>query len=238
MKKLSPFSAVILAGGLGTRLRAAVSDVPKPMAPINGIPFLEYQIRYLIKQGIDRVVISTGYKGEIISNYFGGQFCGVPIQYVHEDSPLGTGGALNKVVNNANCGDKDYFLLVNGDTWFEANLQELMEIVERLKKPITMALKYMDVNDRYGGVIADGDIVKRFTEEKNNCSLINAGWYILNKTYLQAHLNKFPAKFSFEADLLRPLALEGAVAAVIQNNKFLDIGVPEDYFRAASVIEL
>jgi len=238
MKKKSLVSAVILAGGLGTRLRSVVEDVPKPMAPVKGIPFLKYLINYLVKEGICKIVISTGYKSEIIMSYFGDEYCGVPIRYIREDSPLGTGGAIRMVVNSVDWSPMDYFLLVNGDTWFEVNLREFAEVAARIQKPVTMALKYMERNDRYAAVILDHESVKSFSEEKHEKCLVNGGWYILNYGFLAGYLNNFPQKFSFETDLLKPLVLTGSVAGVVQNEKFLDIGVPEDFFRASSVISL
>ena len=235
-KIISKIRAVILAGGLGTRLRSAVADLPKPMAPVNGKPFLRYQINYLIQQGVSELVVSIGYKGEMISSYFGEEFCGVPIHYIQEETPLGTGGALHNVINKIEWGISDYFLLVNGDTWFEINLKELMGKVWKLNKPITMTLKYMKENSRYGEVMIEGELVKKLSNDKNNKTYINAGWYVLSRNFLSSHLATYPERFSFEEDVLRPLALEGSIAAVIQNKNFLDIGIPEDYYLASSLI--
>jgi D-glycero-alpha-D-manno-heptose 1-phosphate guanylyltransferase len=112
-------SAVILAGGLGTRLRSVVSDVPKPMAPVGGRPFLEYQLEYWINQGISRFVLSVGYRHEAITEHFGSRYKGVELEYAVEEQPLGTGGGLLLAAEKLK--QDTPFLLLNGDTYFEAD---------------------------------------------------------------------------------------------------------------------
>ena len=118
-------TAIILAGGLGTRLRSVIPDLPKPMAPICGRPFIEYQLEYWIKQGINKFILSVGYKNKVISGYFGDNYKGVEIDYVIENEPLGTGGAFllasERIANN------ESFLLLNGDTYFDVDLDKLKE---------------------------------------------------------------------------------------------------------------
>ena len=114
--------AVILAGGFGTRLQSVVADVPKPMAPVNGKPFLQYILDYCIKQGIERVVLSTGYKHEVIFSFFGTQYNTITIQYAHEQEPLGTGGGIQFALQK--CIDENVVVL-NGDTFFDVDLQAL-----------------------------------------------------------------------------------------------------------------
>ena len=116
-------TAIILAGGLGTRLKSVVSDVPKPMAPIQSTPFLEIVINYWINQGIKRIILSVGYMSDIIINHFGKSFKDISIEYVDEVSPLGTGGALKNVLNKLIINDP--FLVINGDTFFEVDLDSM-----------------------------------------------------------------------------------------------------------------
>jgi D-glycero-alpha-D-manno-heptose 1-phosphate guanylyltransferase len=117
-------SAIILAGGLGTRLRSAVPDLPKPMAPIAGRPFLAYQLDYWIRQGVDRFVLSVGYRHESIMAYFGAAYRGIAVDYSVEQTPLGTGGGLLLALERLDGGQRP-FLLLNGDTYFEVDLATL-----------------------------------------------------------------------------------------------------------------
>ena len=138
--------AIVLAGGLGTRLRSVVSDVPKPMAKINGRPFLEVLLNKLVRNNIERIVLSTGYKGNIIKDYFGTEFNGVKIEYSHEDEPLGTGGAicraLEKIVSN------DFFVF-NGDTFADIPIDKFV-LNEKFRNRDVIFAKVLEKNDRYG----------------------------------------------------------------------------------------
>ena len=122
--KIKVKQAIILSGGQGTRLRSVVSDIPKPMADINGKPFLEYLLRYLNNQGCNHVVLSVGYKSEVIRNYFGNQYLNLKLDYALEKEPLGTGGGIKNSIKYIS--DNDFFLL-NGDSFFDVNLSELAE---------------------------------------------------------------------------------------------------------------
>ncbi|MBD3842888.1 MAG: NTP transferase domain-containing protein, partial [Campylobacterales bacterium] len=141
--------AIVLAGGLGTRLKSVVSNVPKPMATIGDKPFLEYILKYLKKNGITRVILSVGYKLEIIEEYFGNNFEGIELIYSKEDEPLGTGGAIKKAMSKVKS-SKVY--IINGDTFFDVNLKSLI-LVDNSK--ITLSLKHMKNFDRYGCVESD-----------------------------------------------------------------------------------
>ncbi|MBO7522674.1 MAG: NTP transferase domain-containing protein, partial [Bacteroidales bacterium] len=115
--------AIILAGGLGTRLRDTVPDLPKPMAPINGEPFLEYQLSWLSKYDIKKIVLSTGFMADKISSYFGDEYNGIPLEYSIETTPLGTGGAIAYSMQKT--AGKD-ILIINGDTWFPINIRDFL----------------------------------------------------------------------------------------------------------------
>jgi D-glycero-alpha-D-manno-heptose 1-phosphate guanylyltransferase len=236
MMDTSPREMLILAGGFGTRLRSVVSDVPKPMAPVSGRPFLEYLLDYWIDQGVRRFVLSIGYKGDTIKEHFGTCYKNAEVSYVHETSPLGTGGAIRMALKEIQWSG-DYILLANGDTWFEADLNKLVHATRQLGKPVTIALKVIEINDRYGGVtIDDRGLVTAFgVESKKNC-LINVGCYLIYRQEISDLLSTYPEKFSFEEDLLKPLAAQKLVASSVQPLPFLDIGIPADYQNANEVV--
>lgn len=231
-----PREMLILAGGFGTRLRSVVSDVSKSMAPVAGRPFLEYLLDYWIDQGVCRFVLSIGYKGDSIKEHFGAGYRNAEVSYVHESSPLGTGGAIRMVLREVPW-NGNYILMANGDTWLEVNLTVLVHDACQHGKPVTIALKTIESNDRYGGVtIDDCGLVTAFgVESRKNC-LINAGCYLLDIQAISDLLRPYPEQFSFEEDLLKPLSTQGQVASSMQNNIFLDIGTPEGYHKAAEII--
>jgi len=217
--------AIVLAGGFGTRLQKVVSDVPKPMAPINDKPFLYYLLKYLQKNNIERVILSVGYKSEVIKDYFGNKFENIELIYSIEDEPLGTGGAIKKALNHLE--DKQGYVL-NGDTFFNISLNEL-KLFENSK--IILTLKKMQNFDRYGNVKLDNSkkIIsfeeKKFTENGN----INGGIYLLTKDTF----DKFdmPKTFSFEKFLEENYKKLNALGKVF-DDYFIDIGIPEDYEKA------
>lgn len=221
--------AIILAGGLGTRIQKVVKDIPKPMADINGRPFLEYLLNYLINQRIEKVILSVGYKYEVIQEYFKNHYKSLKIEYSVEKEPLGTGGGIKKTINLIK--NTDIFIL-NGDTFFDINLNELYE-VHRLKEPnLTIALKPMKNFDRYGTVYINEDNRIFFFEEKKNkeFGFINCGIYIINKTLFDK-IN-LPEKFSFEKDLLGKYYKNYNFYGLPFDEYFVDIGIPQNYERA------
>lgn len=171
--------AIILAGGLGTRLKAITKDKPKPMADINGKPFLECLLDFLVAQGVRSVVLAVGYKAEFIQAYFKGEFKGVKILYSVENSPLGTGGALKKALQKC---DENDVLIFNGDSFFDINLREFCEKADK-KSKILIALKMMENFDRYGQVELDAKGFITGFKEKRQCEkgLINGGIYLVKK---------------------------------------------------------
>lgn len=222
----------MLAGGMGTRLRNVVSNVPKPMAPIGNKPFLEFLLQWVALYKVNSVILSTGYKAEMISNHFGDSYNNIPLIYAHEDEPLGTGGAI---LNALKYSKENNLVIINADTYFPVNLDELLNFHKSAKANLTIALKYMEKFDRYGTVDLDGDTIVSFNE-KRYCEqgMINAGIYVVNKEFL---LEKgLPAKFSFEKEVLEKEAgtkkLKGAVFA----ETFIDIGIPDDYNKAIELL--
>ena len=222
--------AVILAGGLGTRLREVVGDLPKAMAPVNGKPFLHYVLRLLSGQNFDRVILATGYKNDYISNYFGNAFGRMSLRYSVEREPMGTGGAMLLASSLA---DNDYFFVINGDTLFDVDMDGFQRSFLSENADLSVALKPMKNFDRYGSVSVDGQRIVSFNEKKY-CreGLISGGVYILRKEWLK--LNAPGEKFSFEKNMMERLTRTSLISAFISDSYFIDIGIPEDYSRASA----
>jgi D-glycero-alpha-D-manno-heptose 1-phosphate guanylyltransferase len=220
--------AIILAGGLGTRLRSAVPDLPKCMAPVNGKPFLFYVINFLQKQGISTFILSLGYKSEVIIDYCNTNFATLDIQYVIEAEPLGTGGAIQlaceKAVGNT-------VVATNGDTLFMVELAALLQFHKNQHANCTLALKPMQHFDRYGVVeLTTNGSISSFKEKMFYTEgLINGGLYVLEKSALKAAA--LPEKFSFEKDFLEK-QYQLNMYGMPQDGYFIDIGIPEDFERA------
>ncbi|EAH8776939.1 D-glycero-D-manno-heptose 1-phosphate guanosyltransferase, partial [Campylobacter coli] len=212
--------AIVLAGGLGTRLKSVVQDLPKPMAPINGKPFLAFVLEYLKKQGIAEVILSVSYKYELIQEYFKDEFEGMKIRYNVEKELLGTGGAIKdalKLIQNQ-------VYVLNGDTIFDIDLKKL--VLNGSK--ICIALKQMQNFDRYGTVNVDDQGIVTSFEEKvfKKQGLINGGIYLLKKDIFDNF--DLEKKFSFEKFLQENFELL-KIQTQIFNDYFIDIGVPQDY---------
>jgi D-glycero-alpha-D-manno-heptose 1-phosphate guanylyltransferase len=225
--------AIILAGGLGTRLREAVSDVPKPLAPVAGRPFLEFLLRNYHKQGIRRFILSIGYKGEMIEEFCFKTFPSWDIVFCREDEPLGTGGALKKACGLVN---GDSVLVSNGDSYLNVNLETLYRLYVSQAADLVMATtKINQTANRYGGIelLSSGQITSFSAAAKENMNqkLINGGVYLM-KSRLLAEFPS-PGRFSLEKDFLEinldKLSIWGCECP---SSDFVDIGVPEDYKRA------
>lgn len=219
--------AIILAGGLGTRLRDAVPDLPKCMAPVAGRPFLFYVINYLRSEGIERFIFSLGYKHELIEEYLNDQFSTLDYQCSIEESPLGTGGAIKLACSKAT---DENILITNGDTLFTINIDKLAKIHTDSAADATLALKPMTDFDRYGIVeTAENGRITAFREKQFcNKGNINGGTYLLNvQSFLK---NDWPAVFSFEKEFLE--TGQHRLFSSVQDEYFIDIGIPGDYSRA------
>ena len=224
---------IILAGGLGTRLRSEVKKVPKCMAPVAGKPFLWYLLKDLTKyQEVTRVILSVGYLREVILEWIDEVKDKFPFEfdYAIEEQPLGTGGGIKLALSKANINN---VVVLNGDTYFAVNLTELMAAHLLYSSAVTIALKPMQDFNRYGRVIIS-DEDKRIIEfkEKEYCKegLINGGVYIINR--LEPIFDGLPEKFSFETAVFEPQCKLGKLFGIVQNGYFIDIGIPEDYHRA------
>jgi len=221
--------AIILAGGFGTRLQTVVKDLPKPMADINGRPFLDYQLNYLLKFGIKRVIFSVGYLSETISDYFGDNFKGIEIDYAFEENPLGTGGGI---LNAFHKRKTDELIVLNGDTLFEIDINDFYIKHHNSKSLFSLALRELPSVDRFGSVITNNNIICKFAEkgEYNGNGVINGGVYIIKEEFFEKA--KLPSKFSMEKDVFEILLNNFDFFGFPFSNYFIDIGVPEDYKRA------
>ncbi|WP_238651029.1 nucleotidyltransferase family protein [Paenibacillus piscarius] len=223
--------AIILAGGFGTRLQTVVADVPKPMAPIAETPFLSYLLNYLYKYEVRRVILSTGYLSDKIYNYYGDSFKGnMELIYSVEQEPLGTGGGVLQALKHTT---SDNCFIINGDTFFDVDLQKMMHQHNETIADMTIALKPMYDFDRYGTIELEQNRVVAFQEKQpTDKGYINGGIYILNKDLLET-FNLGP-KFSLEADFLQKHYKVVDIRGFISSKYFIDIGIPEDYYRAQS----
>lgn len=221
--------AVILAGGLGTRLRSAIPDLPKCMAPVNGRPFIAYVIEFFQTQAITKFILSLGYKSEIIATFINEQYPTLNVQYSIEEEPLGTGGALKLACKKAT---EKSIIATNGDTLFKIDALKLYGFHAMHDADCTLSLKPMQQFDRYGVVEINKDYSIRSFNEKQRYKegLINGGVYALNaEKFLKEEL---PEKFSFEKEYLEKLYTQRKMYGVEQDAYFIDIGIPEDYGRA------
>lgn len=221
--------AIILAGGLGTRLKETVPDIPKCMASVAGHPFLTYVIRHLLSQGIEKFIFSVGYKHEVIESFLETQFYYLNYSCIIEDKPLGTGGAIRLAISEAHNRD---VLVVNGDTLFRIDIDDLFDSHIEMQADCTLSLKPMKDFDRYGVVETgeDGKIIKFIEKKLVNEGNINGGVYLLNKNNFLK--NNFPEVFSFERDYLEAFMASTQFIGVIQDKYFIDIGIPADYSKA------
>jgi D-glycero-alpha-D-manno-heptose 1-phosphate guanylyltransferase len=230
-------SAVILAGGLGTRLRSAVPDLPKPMAPIHGKPFLAHQMHYWITQGVDHFVLSLGYRFQSIVEYFGTKFEGVTLDYVIEESPLGTGGGL--ILASKKVNQSEYFLLLNGDTYFEVNFEDFVYFARKNNADWCFSLfRTLEVG-RYMGIDISHD--GQINSLSNNLSaverLANGGVYLVSPSALSAIRFLPGEKLSLEEEIFPiVMSLGQRVFAMEFSKPFIDIGVPDDYRRSANLL--
>jgi D-glycero-alpha-D-manno-heptose 1-phosphate guanylyltransferase len=220
--------AIVLAGGLGTRLASRLNGVPKPMAPVAGRPFLEILLAQLERAGCTRALLSVGHLHSVIQTHFGSSFLGLRLEYIVEDVPLGTGGAIRRSLPLAS---EKSVLVLNGDTFLQADYAAMMRFHLAQAAGLTIAVTHQDDIARYGGVTLKDRRIASFQEKgQHTPGFINAGAYVLDRK-----LQWPPAlteKFSFETDFLVPEISRLAPAAFEVDGFFLDIGVPEDLDRA------
>ncbi len=220
--------AIVLAGGFGTRLRGIVDDVPKPLAPVAGRPFLAWLLDRLAMSGMRRCILATGYMADVVERVVGAHWQGMDIAYSVESAPLGTGGAIRLAAQRL-LGAGVHVL--NGDTWLEYAPTALEAAARSASTPMAIALARVDDVARYGAVEVRDGLARAFREKGDSgAGWINAGCYFLEADALSALPRQ--AVYSFERDVLQPRALAGDVAAFTDTAGFIDIGVPEDFARA------
>ncbi|MBE3119799.1 MAG: nucleotidyltransferase family protein [Candidatus Atribacteria bacterium] len=226
--------AIILAGGRGSRLKSVTSCIPKPMVEIDGKPFLAYLLNYLGAQGINEIVLSVGYRSEVITEHFQNKYGGIQIKYAIEDQPLGTGGAIRNALRFVR--NKHVFIM-NGDTFYPIKLATMLDFHNDKSSCITLALKYMRNAERYGTVSIDGEGKVISIEEKRykEPGLINGGIYLIFREIFNDI--SLPDEFSFELDFLGKHFHKKATYGLQFDDYFIDIGVPNDYERAKTELK-
>jgi D-glycero-alpha-D-manno-heptose 1-phosphate guanylyltransferase len=220
--------AIILAGGLGTRLGSRLADLPKAMAPVAGRPFLALLLDRLIAVGCERAILAVGYRRDAIIGHFQQSYRGLPLIYTIEEQPLGTGGAIRLSLEQVTDSSA---LVLNGDTFLDLEPQEICAYHRSTRRSMTMAVTQVADTSRYGGVLLRDNTITGFTEKgRHGAGWINAGVYVLDRNFAWPH--DLPAQFSFEKDVLGPHIETLRPAAFQCRGYFLDIGVPEDLDRA------
>lgn len=230
-------TAIVLAGGFGTRLRSVVSEVPKPMAPVDGRPFLEYQLDYWINQGVSELILSVGYLKEIIINHFGDSYTGIPIKYSQEDVPLGTGGAVALAAREL----EEPFLLINGDTFFSIDLEELLAKHKMARSEWTFSLFRTVDFERYQcfNVGDDAEITPVLECSGTDTDfLANGGVYVMNPSVMANLLIQPGEAVSLEKDVITKfLSNGGKIYGHEFKSTFIDIGTPTDFARVGYILK-
>ncbi len=221
--------AIILAGGFGTRLRSVVSDVPKPMAPIGGRPFLAWLIESLAHQGVERVTLSVHHDWQKIRDYFTQNPASITVSYVVEDKPLGTGGAMVYAMREEQISEP--VLVLNGDTFVKVDIRALYRQHAASYAQMSMVLRAVNDTGRYGDIETHDGIVTTFKPGRaGHAGFINAGVYVLVPSIFAAY--DMPEVFSFEQDFMQRYVEALKPMAFMADDYFIDIGIPEDYARA------
>jgi D-glycero-alpha-D-manno-heptose 1-phosphate guanylyltransferase len=222
--------AIILAGGSGTRLKEVIADIPKSMAPINGRPFLEYQLDLLDRWGIRRVILSVGYMKEMIEQHFGSVYREIELVYAEEEEPLGTGGAI---LNSLQYVKSYSVFILNGDTYFDVNMQRLDDFRRIKECDLCLAMRFEIDPSRFGLLEFDNNNrITHFYEKSEGPDegYINGGLYVIRKDYLLRF--GLPEKFSFEKDFLQKYYQTEEFYGMRCFSYFRDIGIPDDYQKA------
>jgi D-glycero-alpha-D-manno-heptose 1-phosphate guanylyltransferase len=221
--------AVVLAGGLGTRIRAVADGLPKPMLSVCGRPFIEYILDLLIHAGVPSIHLAVSYRRQAIQSHFGTSYRGTRLLYSIEDQPLGTGGAILKCYREHQLRTA---LVLNGDTLFQVDLDGMVTAHRRANSRITIALRQVSDTSRYGAVTCDSDHRISTFQEKGSAhsGLINGGVYLVDRSAIEDTV--LPARFSFERDFIQNNVEALRPLGFISDGYFIDIGIPEDLARA------
>jgi D-glycero-alpha-D-manno-heptose 1-phosphate guanylyltransferase len=222
-------AAVVLAGGMGTRLRSVVADRPKVLAPVAGRPFLAYLLDQIADAGIERVVLSTGHLAEQFADVIGNRYRNIRITYAHEEQPLGTGGAIRFACDFTTA---DQLLVMNGDSYCDADLSSYIEWHVKGGNDVSLMLAKVGDTSRYGTVEMDaGGRITAFIEKRpeSTAGCINAGVYLFRR----AMLEQFPdGPSSMERDVFPVWLRAESMMGWATDAEFIDIGIPSDYERS------
>jgi D-glycero-alpha-D-manno-heptose 1-phosphate guanylyltransferase len=224
--------AIVLAGGLGTRLRGVVDDVPKPMAPVQGRPFLAFVFDQLVDSGFHAAILAVGYRHQAIRAHFGDAYRSLALLYSVEQEPLGTGGAIRLACTQVTT---DEVFVLNGDTYLELDFQAMLDAHRRAGTELSLAVCQVPDVARYGALEVSEGIVRGFREKGwSGPGWINGGVYLFEPALRQ----RFPSRgaFSFEQALLVPEARSIRPLAFPTTGLFIDIGIPDDYARAQQIL--
>lgn len=224
--------AILLAGGLGTRLKRVVSDRPKPMALIEGKPFMEYVIHELSRYAIQEIIFAVGYKGSMVEEYFGdGTRFGIKASYSYEKELLGTAGAIKLAGKQIT---EDWFFVLNADTFYQLDYTRLLEVRDRKNLDFALVLRQVPDVSRYGRALLFEDMLTEFNEKTSEAvpGTINGGVYLMSRKLLE----DIPeGKVSLENEMIPKwmsfLKTGYRLGGIVNEGYFIDIGIPEDYFR-------
>ncbi len=221
---------IILAGGFGTRLQAAVPGLPKALAPIQGVPFLKLLVQQLVLSGqITQITLALGYlAGQIVEAFRGFSF---PLEYSYENKPLGTGGAVKNALDKTK---SDPILVLNGDTYVDLPFREFLSFHRANKADATLAYRAMDDASRFGTLeLAQDGRVRNFVEKKHQQGLVSCGAYLLNRDVFKwmSHGDAF----SLEKDVF-PLLLQNRLFGFQCTGLFIDIGTPDSYSQSQQLL--
>lgn len=227
--------AILLAGGLGTRLRSVVNDRPKPMALIGNKPFMEYVVHELSRYGIDEIIFAVGYKGSMVEEYFGdGSRFGVKVSYAYEEELLGTAGAIK---NAGRFVTDDHFFVLNADTFYQMDYSRLLKVREEKKLSMALVLRKVEDISRYGEAVLTDGMLTGFNEKSPGArpGTINGGVYLMSRELLDA----IPAgRVSLENEMIPSWMKQGRrLGGFVNDGYFIDIGIPEDYFKFQADVE-
>ncbi len=231
--------AILLAGGLGTRLRSVIADRPKPMAPVGDVPFLELLCRELTRDGITDLIFAVGYLGEQIEEYFGdGSRFGFRASYAYERELLGTAGAIKNAAGHAHKeAPGDRFLVLNADTFYRMNYGRLFSFAGEEGLEMALVLRKVPDITRYGEAVLTGTRLTGFNEKRGEVrpGTINGGVYLMTRELIDTIPE---GKVSLENEMIpRWLSENRRLGGFVNDGYFIDIGVPEDYFRFAKDVE-
>lgn len=223
--------AIILAGGLGTRLQAVVSDVPKPLAAVAGRPFIIWILDALAEQGFDKAILSVGYRHEQIVDALGHAWQDMALDYAIESVPLGTGGAIRFAIRQASA---EQLFVLNGDTYLALDYEVMLNAHLQSHSLLSLAAVTVSDKSRFGGLEIVGDRVTGFLEKGGTgVGRVNGGTYIINRNLFD--LLSLPDKFSFESEILSARVTSLKPLAFMVDGLFIDMGVPEDFARAQTL---